>query len=82
MAQGERRGRRWGERRERDREALRLFFLDYNDYVAPLLIVLGKLLLSNLMSEVPIDVYLPTLGNPIPIEDPPGMDSGAAGNPP
>jgi hypothetical protein len=22
------------------------------------------------------------LSNPIPIEDPPGMDSGAAGNPP
>jgi hypothetical protein len=43
MAQGERRGRRWGERRERDREALRLFFLDCNDYIAPLLIVLGGL---------------------------------------
>jgi hypothetical protein len=32
-----------GERRERDREALRLFFLDCNDYIAPLLIVLGGL---------------------------------------
>ena len=37
---GERR-RRW--RREREREALRLFFLDCNDYIAPLLIVLGRL---------------------------------------
>jgi hypothetical protein len=38
MAQAERR-----ERRERDREAHRLFFLDRNDYIAPLLIVLGRL---------------------------------------
>jgi hypothetical protein len=51
MVWGERR-RRWrrergegdaGEREERDREALRLFFLDRNDYIAPLLIVLGRL---------------------------------------
>ena len=31
------------EREGRDREALRLFFLDRNDYIASLLIVLGKL---------------------------------------
>ena len=31
------------ERRERDREALKLFFLDCNDYIASLLIVLGRL---------------------------------------
>jgi hypothetical protein len=51
MVLGERR-RRWhkergegdaGEREERVREALRLFFLDRNDYIAPLLIVLGIL---------------------------------------
>ena len=35
----------WGERRRRwrrEREALRLFFLDCSDYIAPLLIVLGR----------------------------------------
>jgi hypothetical protein len=32
-----------GEREKRDREALRLFFLDRNDFVAPLLIILGRL---------------------------------------
>jgi hypothetical protein len=52
----ERRGRRWGERRERDREALSLFFLGCNVYIASLLIVLGRLLLCDLMRQVLIDV--------------------------
>ena len=43
MTQGEKRRRRNRGRRERDRETLRLFLLDSNDYIAPLLIVLGRL---------------------------------------
>ena len=43
LGQRERRSWRRGRERERGKISMRLFFLDCNDYIAPLLIVLGRL---------------------------------------